>query len=127
LWDYQAVPPEHPARKTGALHGYLNAGVLAMLGLTVLSRVRADMTDPTDGGRVDPGGAQRMLPWMALALLTASGWLGGEMVFKLGWRVSPAEVAEQLEASLQKRGDQAPIDDARATVQEYERSHALIP
>src|SRR5262245_31655326 len=28
FWDYQAVPPEHPARRTGALHGYVNAAAL---------------------------------------------------------------------------------------------------
>jgi uncharacterized membrane protein len=31
LWDYQAVPKEHPARRVGALHGYLNASMLALL------------------------------------------------------------------------------------------------
>jgi uncharacterized membrane protein len=38
LWDYQAVPREHPARRTGAIHGYLNASMLALLLASLLLR-----------------------------------------------------------------------------------------
>jgi hypothetical protein len=68
-----------------------------------------------------------MLPLMALAFLGPSGWLGGEMVYKQGWRVVPAEYAEQLEASLRKSGDEARINTAHATVEQYDRTHALVP
>src|SRR5512146_278142 len=38
FWDYQSVPPDHPAHRTGALHGYLNASAMVLLGLTVAAR-----------------------------------------------------------------------------------------
>jgi uncharacterized membrane protein len=127
LWDYQAVPREHPARQTGALHGYLNAGALTMLGLSVLTRTRAAKSEAADSADMPIGSAQRMLPLAALMFLGSSGWLGGEMVYKQGWRVLPAEHAEQLEASLRKSGDEARINAAHETVEKYERAHALVP
>jgi len=127
LWDYQAVPREHPARRTGALHGYLNAGALAMLGLTVLTRTRAAKADEAESTETPITGTQRILPLMALACFGPSGWLGGEMVFKQGWRVTPAEYGEQLEASLRKSGDEERINTAHAAVEQYDREHALVP
>lgn len=122
LWDYQAVPREHPARRVGALHGYLNAGMLGLLLGSLL--LRRESAAPADGR---PRGAALALSGAALATLVASGWLGGDLVYKLGWRVVPAEHAEQLEDALRQRGDDGLIEQARQTVQEYEQEHALLP
>lgn len=122
LWDYQAVPREHPARQTGALHGYLNAGMLGMLLASLL--LRSESRAPVDG-RPRPAAVASAVA--AFALLGASGWLGGELVFHLGWRVVPAEHAEQLEDALRARGDANLIDQAHSTVDDYERTHALLP
>lgn len=126
LWDYQAVPREHPARRTGALHGYLNAGVLGLLGASLLARLGG----PSDDGVWAPQSRDLLgsaLALGALGLLGASGWLGGDLVYRLGWRVAPAERDEQLESALHERGDDALIAQARATVEGYERDHALLP
>ena len=120
FWDYQSVPPDHPARRTGALHGYLNAAALVLLGLTFAARARATTDRP-------PSRPLRLLPLLVLTVLSVSGWLGGDLVFKLGWRVRPAEYDEQLEADLSRSGDRARIDKAHAAAQEYERTHALVP
>jgi uncharacterized membrane protein len=122
LWDYQAVPKEYPARRVGALHGYLNAGALALLLGSVA--LRRESSAPLSGR---PSGAACALAAAALATLTASGWLGGQLVFHLGWRVAPAEHAEQLEDALNARGDSALVERAHASVSDYERTHALIP
>ena len=122
LWDYQAVPREHPARRVGAWRGYLNASALTlMLGGALL---RVESRAPADGR---PDLAACALSGAALAVLTVSGWLGGNLVFHLGWRVVPAEHAEQMEDALRARGDGAVIERAQATVRDYERTHALIP
>ncbi len=122
LWDYQAVPREHPARRVGALHGYLNASVLALMLSSLL--LRRESRAPADGR---PGAAAVILDGAALAILGVSGWLGGDLVFHLGWRVVPAEHAEQLEDALQKRGETQLIEQAHNAVQEYEQTHTLIP
>lgn len=122
LWDYQAVPREHPARRVGALHGYLNAGMLGLLLGGLLLRREADA--PADGR---PRMAAVALSGAALATLIASGWLGGDLVYRLGWRVVPAEHAEQLEEALHQRGEGALITQAHRTVRDYEREHALLP
>jgi uncharacterized membrane protein len=121
LWDYQAVPSEHPARRIGALHGILNACALLLLLLSLLARrQRAAIHAPDEA-------AARAWALAALGVLAVSGWLGGDLVFKLGWRVIPAEHAEQLEAELRQDGQVDRIERAHATVQQYEQAHALLP
>jgi uncharacterized membrane protein len=122
LWDYQAVPHEHPARRVGAIHGYLNAGVLALVLASLLARRESQA--PADGR---PNATAFALAAAAFTTLTASGWLGGELVFHLGWRVIPAEHAEQLEAALRERDETGLIEQAHETVEQYERTHALLP
>ena len=122
LWDYHAVPREHPARRVGAIHGYLNASVLALLLASLV--LRREPRSPVDGG---PRGSAFALSAAALAVLFVSGWLGGDLVYRLGWRVVPAEHAEQLEDALAKRGDAGLIEQAHATVREYEQTHSLLP
>jgi len=127
LWDYQAVPRDHPARRVGALHGWLNAGIVALLGLSALARrgSAARAADPWE-----PSGRDLLASGLslgALGLLGASGWLGGDLVYRLGWRVAPAEYDEQLESALHDRGDDALIAQAHHTVEQYEQTHALLP
>ncbi len=123
LWDYQAVPREHPARRTGAIHGYLNASMLALLLASLLLRRESQV--PADGR--PRAAAAVALSGAALAVLTASGWLGGDLVYRLGWRVVPAEHAEQLEEALRQRGEVGLIEQAHETVRRYEQTHALLP
>lgn len=122
LWDYQAVPREHPARRIGALHGYLNAGMLTLLLGSLL--LRRDSQAPASGR---PSPAAVALAAATLAMLGASGWLGGELVFRLGWRVVPAEHAEQIEEALRQRGENTLVERAHSTVRQYEQEHALLP
>ncbi len=127
LWDYQAVPRDHPARRTGAWHGYLNASALGLLALSVAARWRAPAADGASGERARLHRAAIGLSSAALGVFLTSAWLGGDLVFKLGWRVAPAEHAEQLEQALRERGETALIERAHATVRQYEQEHALVP
>ncbi len=122
LWDYQAVPQEHPARRVGALHGYLNAGVLTLLLASLLARRESQA--PADGR---PSVAAVAFAGAAFATLAISGWLGGDLVYHLGWRVAPAEYEEQLESALRERGETGVIAQARESVEQYEQTHSLIP
>jgi uncharacterized membrane protein len=116
LWDYRSVPREHPARRIGAWHGWINAGALVLLGASVGLRWLSG-----------PGSAATLLAVLALAAIAVGGWLGGELVYRLGWRVVPAEHAEQLEDDLRRSGETGRIERAHRTVREYEDEHALVP
>jgi len=122
LWDYQGVPMDTPTRKTGALHGYLNGSVLALLTGSLIFR-RESMNRPD--GRPHPVAVG--LATTGLLALAASGWLGGDLVYRLGWRVTPAEWDEQIESELQKRGETDVISRAHDTVEQYEQTSSLIP
>ena len=131
LWDYREVPQEHPARRTGATHGYVNAGALSLLALSFAARQRGSSARRRGrrGERVESGPSifARATLLAAMMALGVSGWLGGEMVFRLGWRVTPAEHAEQLEEDLRQHGEEARIAKAHTIVQSYEQEHALLP
>ena len=122
LWDYQAVPPDHPARSIGALHGYLNASMLSLLFSSLL--LRREKHTPASGR---PPALAVAFSSAALGVLGVSGWLGGKLVYHLGWRVTPAEQDEQLENALRKRGETQLIARAHDTVHQYEETHSLIP
>ena len=74
--DYLAIPAGTRARRVGAAHGIGNVAVLALFAGSWLLR----MDEP---GYVATGAALALaLAGAALALLT--GWLGGELVGRLG-------------------------------------------
>ncbi|HEY7415837.1 MAG TPA: DUF2231 domain-containing protein [Ktedonobacteraceae bacterium] len=126
LWDYQSVPHEHPARRTGAVHGWLNASALGLLLFSLIDRWRCRSKEKEQERKYTVDTAQK-LSLAALIVLGLSGWFGGELVFRLGWRVVPAEHAEQLEEDLLKNGEGVRIKKAHRIVQEYEQTHALLP
>ncbi len=106
LWDYQAIPRDHPARRTGALHGILNAVGLVLLLI---------------------GSVLWWATLFALAVFIVAGWFGGELVFAQGWRVTPAEWDEQLEQELRQHGETDPIHRAHATIERYREEQTLWP
>ena len=116
VWDYMAVPKTHPVRSIGAQHGLLNTLALLFIAASVGLRFAT-------GNAVIVG---QSLSLVALAVFGLTGWLGGEMIYKLGWRVTPAEYAEQLEADLRAHGETARIAKAHEPVDQYERSHKLL-
>jgi len=99
LWDYQAVPREHPARRVGAWHGWLNAAALVLLAGGLLARYAAAPAPLVAG-----------LAALAFGLVGAAGWLGGDLVYRLGWRVRPAEELEQLDSGRSRKEALAIID-----------------
>jgi uncharacterized membrane protein len=122
-WDYQAVPHDHPAHHTGALHGYCNVTALVLLLLSFISR-SVVLEAPVATGTLLVG---VLLSLAAFLLFTIAGWLGGEVVFKLGWRVTPAEHAQLLEEYLQQHDQGEEVQQAHVLVEQYKRDHTLLP
>jgi hypothetical protein len=59
-------------------------------------------------------------------VLLVSAWIGGNLVYRLGWRVRPAEQLEILEPELKKAGQEGLAQSARQQVERYEKDSALI-
>jgi uncharacterized membrane protein len=118
-WDFLNIPAEHPARKPALIHGLLNSGILVFSAANLVARRQ----EPRWGGT-------RNLPFILSSVgfggLLVSAWIGGDLVYRFGWRVKPAEELEIIEPELSKAGKDDLARDARRQVEEYERTSALI-
>jgi len=81
LIDYLAIPVGTRARRVGALHGGGNVVVVALFAVSWF--LRAD-----ESGHV-PTALAFVLSLVGALLATATGWLGGELVDRLGVGVDP--------------------------------------
>jgi len=54
-------------------------------------------------------------------------WIGGDLVFRHGWRVRPAEEAEIVEERLQDAAGVAAFAAARRAVDDFERDRTFLP
>jgi uncharacterized membrane protein len=75
LVDWLAIPRGTRARRVGALHG---VGNLVVVGLFILSWAMR-YADPAR-----PGGAPVVVSLLGVLLALVTGWLGGELVERLG-------------------------------------------
>jgi uncharacterized membrane protein len=108
--DWLTIPGDHPARGSATLHGLINSsGLLALLGALT--------------------GRRRRLGLLAVATTTllVGAWIGGDLVFRFGWRVRPAEEAEIAEQRLAASGQHEAFDTARAEVADFERRKTFLP
>jgi uncharacterized membrane protein len=81
LWDWIAIPSRTRAKRIGAVHGITNAVALAMFFASFWIRRPDALHLPTT--------ASLWLSFVALALALVGGWLGGELVERLGMGVDP--------------------------------------
>jgi uncharacterized membrane protein len=81
LIDYLAVPVGTRARRVGALHGGGNVVVVVLFAGSWLLR--------TDEPGHSPGTLAFVLALAGALLATVTGWLGGELVDRLGIGVAP--------------------------------------
>lgn len=101
-WDWLTIPKDHPVRGPATTHGLLNTAGLA-IGVVAL---------------VAPRRRLELLIGLNATLLVAA-WIGGDLVYRLGWRVRPAEELEQLDQGKTR-------DEARRVVDEHERLDMLL-
>lgn len=101
-WDWRTMPKDHPVRGPATTHGLLNTASLG-IGLAAL---------------VVPRRRLELLVGMNAVLLVAA-WIGGDLVYKVGWRVRPAEELEQLDEGRTRK-------EARDIVDEHEREDTLL-
>jgi uncharacterized membrane protein len=80
LIDWLAIPAGTRAKRIGGLHGAGNVVVLLLFTLSWYMRGRADMT---------PGTVAYICSFLGVDLALLTGWLGGELVDRLGVGVDP--------------------------------------
>jgi len=115
LWDWFGIPNDHPAKSLAATHGWTNTGwVVVALASLVVHWQLASVWGP-------------ILTFVAVAVAVIAGWLGGDLVFRLGWRVTPAEHAEMLEEQLRKDGQGGRVERVHEEVRTFEREQTLLP
>ena len=108
--DWLTVPSDHPVRRPATIHGIINTTALVALACAVPTRHRR----------------LRLLVAAQLAILVGA-WIGGDLVFRHGWRVRPAEEAEIVEQRLDDPVAVAAFADARRDVADFERRKTFLP
>jgi len=78
--DFLAIPPETRAWRVGAAHGVGNAVVIALFAASWILRFDAPAR---------PGDSAIALSSFAVMLLAVTGWLGAELVERLGVGIAP--------------------------------------
>ena len=76
LIDWKAIPSGTRAKRIGVIHGAGNAVVTVLFALSWLLR--------SGGDQWRPGALALILSFAAVALSLVTGWLGGELVERLG-------------------------------------------
>jgi uncharacterized membrane protein len=106
--DWLTIPREHPARTPATIHGAINtAGLVALIGASASSKRRLGLFASATAG-----------------LLVAAG---GDLVFRFGRRVRPAEEAEIAEEELARAGQAEAFLRARQEVAGFERRKTFLP
>lgn len=98
LFDWRSIPPRTRARRIGALHGLTNVTVLILFGISWALRRT---------GPVDPPALAHWLSAVGVTLAVVAGWLGGELVVRLGVGVDDAAHLDAA-SSLSSRSVAAP-------------------
>lgn len=79
--DWLAIPEGTRAKEIGRLHGLANLGLMGLFGASWLLRRKAP--------EALPGAGPLALETLGAAVAGAAGWLGGELVGRLGVGVTP--------------------------------------
>jgi uncharacterized membrane protein len=95
LLDLLAIPGHTRAQRIGLTHMAFNLTVVALFVASFIWRADRDAYRPTSAGLF-------VLSGVALAILVASGWLGGMLTYRYGVRVADEQV--QLDGYLHNGG-----------------------
>lgn len=101
-WDWLTIPKDHAVRGPATTHGLLNSAGLMAVGVAAFA-------------------PRRRLELLvgANAVLLVAAWIGGDLVYRLGWRVRPAEELELLDGGKTRA-------EARAAVDAHEHKDSLL-
>ncbi len=98
--DWWSIPSGTRAKAIGAWHGIGNLVVIALFTLSWLQR----QPDPAS-----PGLMALLLTYTAAALLMLTGWLGGDLVDRLGYASEDVEDVELVDTFIEPVLADAPV------------------
>ena len=101
-WDWLTIPSWHEARRPATIHGLVNTSATALVIAGALLPAR-----------------RAQLLGLAIACMAAGAWLGGDLVYRLGWRVRPAELYEQIAEGKTR-------EEAERAIAEHERNETFL-
>jgi hypothetical protein len=108
--DWLTIPASHPVRRPATIHGLINSAAAIAVAAAL------------------PARRQRLgLLSAAVATVVVGAWIGGDLVFRHGWRVRPAEEAEIVEERSSDPATAAAFATARREVAEFEREKTFLP
>ncbi|HET9250712.1 MAG TPA: DUF2231 domain-containing protein [Candidatus Eisenbacteria bacterium] len=96
-WDWLTIPRGTRAKRIGALHGSLNVVVVALFLANWMSRRDEAFHAPTS--------ATIIMSLVAVGFALVAGWLGGELVERLGigvWRDAEPNAPSSLRSSTRR-------------------------
>lgn len=102
--DWFGLPPGSRARKVGLSHAIANTIALALATISVLLRITNDN---------DVNALAFITGLLSFGVLNVGGWLGGELVYKLGVAVEHEGLVEANSAETLTVGDRPPIERRR--------------
>ena len=79
--DWLAIPSNSRAKSIGGWHGLGNVVIVALFAVSWLLR--------RDNVNFVPGGLALTLSFLGVGLALITGWLGGELIYRLGVAVDP--------------------------------------
>jgi uncharacterized membrane protein len=108
--DWLTIPASHPVRRPATIHGLINSAAAIAVAAAL------------------PARRQRLgLLSAAVATVVVGAWIGGDLVFRHGWRVRPAEEAEIVEERSSDPATAEAFATARREVAEFEREKTFLP
>jgi uncharacterized membrane protein len=102
LVDWMGIPPGTRAKRIGRIHAGTNLVAMLLFAVSWLLRARADNWDPSASALV--------ASFAGLVVASIGGWLGGELVERLGVGVDPeADVNTPSSLSHGSTGGRSPL------------------
>jgi uncharacterized membrane protein len=109
LIDYLSIPSGTRAARIGLLHGLTNVGVMILFAVSWLLRMPVPETPPT---------AAFALSFIGVAAASLGGWLGGELVERLGVGVDPGANLNAPNSLTHSAGEAKRVKDGRSRTAE---------
>jgi uncharacterized membrane protein len=101
-WEWLTVPAEHEAHRPATTHGLVNSAAAAFVIAALWRPLRLESLATAAG------------------LMAVGAWIGGDLVFRLGWRVRKAELLEGIQEGKT-------LAEAERALERFEREETLLP